>query len=95
MIYMLCSPALWRCREAMEMGVQQPNFLWLLAFNAFLAYFTNLTNFLVRCWWPLGFKVIDRVKGPSPGQPGCLHSRPASKCVGTSCDEQSILTPAM
>lgn len=43
------SPALWRCREAMEMGVQQPNFLWLLAFNAFLAYFTNLTNFLVRC----------------------------------------------
>jgi hypothetical protein len=32
----------------MEMGAQQPNFLWLLGFNAFLAYFTNLTNFLVR-----------------------------------------------
>jgi hypothetical protein len=31
------------------MGVKEPNFLWLLAFNAFLAYFTNLTNFLVRC----------------------------------------------
>jgi hypothetical protein len=32
----------------MEMGAQEPNFVWLLAFNAFLAYFTNLTNFLVR-----------------------------------------------
>lgn len=29
------------------MGATEPNFLWLLAFNAFLAYFTNLTNFLV------------------------------------------------
>ena len=32
----------------MDMGVKEPNFLWLLAFNAFLAYFTNLTNFLVH-----------------------------------------------
>ena len=31
------------------MGAANPNFLWLLAFNAFLAYFTNLTNFLVGC----------------------------------------------
>lgn len=29
------------------MGLTHPNFFWLLAFNAFLAYFTNLTNFLV------------------------------------------------
>lgn len=27
--------------------MQEPNFFWLLAFNSFLAYFTNLTNFLV------------------------------------------------
>jgi drug/metabolite transporter (DMT)-like permease len=51
-------------REAMEMGVQQPNFLWLLAFNAFLAYFTNLTNFLVtRYTSALTLQVLGNAKG--------------------------------
>ena len=46
------------CREVIEVGAANPNFLWLLAFNAFLAYFTNLTNFLVGCpvtWFDVTF----------------------------------------
>lgn len=51
-------------REAMEMGVREPNFLWLLAFNAFLAYFTNLTNFLVtRYTSALTLQVLGNAKG--------------------------------
>lgn len=42
-------------REALDMAATHPNFVWLLLFNSFLAYFTNLTNFLVRarCRLPL------------------------------------------
>jgi drug/metabolite transporter (DMT)-like permease len=51
-------------REAVDMSITQPNFFWLLAFNAFLAYFTNLTNFLVtRYTSALTLQVLGNAKG--------------------------------
>mmetsp|Transcript_8266 Transcript_8266/g.24668 ORF Transcript_8266/g.24668 Transcript_8266/m.24668 type:complete len:371 (+) Transcript_8266:716-1828(+) len=51
-------------KEAVDMAASEPSFLWLLLFNSFLAYFTNLTNFLVtRYTSALTLQVLGNAKG--------------------------------
>lgn len=50
--------------EALDKAGTKPNFVALLAFNSFLAYFTNLTNFLVtRYTSALTLQVLGNAKG--------------------------------
>lgn len=50
--------------EAIDKAGTKPNFVALLAFNSFLAYFTNLTNFLVtRYTSALTLQVLGNAKG--------------------------------
>lgn len=51
-------------REAIDKAATTPNFVALLLFNSFLAYFTNLTNFLVtRYTSALTLQVLGNAKG--------------------------------